>query len=607
MTEIIRKILVIFIVKCLLYNLSKIVNIENSTIPIFTSQVKARSFKNENINYAEIFYADVADDINTRLNQILNNDIQYYQQSSNLKYSLEKKEKELNYHRRNFISSFFHNEKINDKDISNESMNYTQYPSYSSEYNSTDLSDKSSNHNRSTSSSSCKIPNDNDNTDRYKLSKNCKNHHRENNGRPLSEFYHGIDVDEDDLLNLKSDDEMDDVPFNFIVECMDDEEKCIYINDKLENAGHYISNIFNIYQTINVDVHILPFCKSMNSDNCADITALTYSPSFITLNITDQGYYSYPQALVKQFDFNNITIDYSSYDMSLYFNTDYLRKGNYGNYLIVATHEIIHGMGFFHLMTTASAAFKMTFPEDRIIPQPLANNYRTRAGNEKSYKGWIPFTVFDRYVVEMEHPDYYIHQGIQEYLEDVKVHKFTSEENVIHHFENLEILSNNTHAYSKHLVKPFTTREAIGFKAYDGEVITLQTFKEYEPMSSISHIHAPFACDSSIDCFIPKEKLNEVDDNYLMYYTIITRSVNELVERFSSESSHGFVGSKVIKILKTIGWTEREQDEFYYKSVEQDILSKEARSSSISSISLYSFYNNIIIINTMIIVIAFIL
>jgi hypothetical protein len=392
-----------------------------------------------------------------------------------------------------------------------------------------------------------------------------------------SMFYHSINIEENELMNHRNETAnlMTTLhPFEFSVECMEDEEECTYIKDHIKSAGTYISYIFNIYKTIKVDVHILSFCKHMKKDHCESITALTYAPSFVTLNITGQGIYSYPQALVKQLEINERIKRYASSDISLYFNTDYLKEHNYGNYLLVAAHEIIHGMGFFHLITTASAAFKMNFKEDRVIPQPLAHHYRTSHGEEKAYQGWIPFTVFDRYLVEVDYPDVYIHQGIQEYLMDVQAHKLLSEEAVMQHFENLEVTP-SVHAYSKSLVHAFTTREAIGFRTYDGEVVILQTYKAYEPISSISHIHAPFSCESANDCYIPKEKLKDVDDNYLMYYTIITRSLNELVNRYSLQNSYGFIGEKIIKILKTIGWTEKSDlspfQEYYHMILGNEI------------------------------------
>jgi hypothetical protein len=253
-------------------------------------------------------------------------------------------------------------------------------------------------------------------------------------------------------------------------------------------------------------------------------------------------------------------------------------------------------MGFFHLMTTASAAFKIKLPEDRIIPQPLIHCYHTSQEGEKekekeeeeiTYQGWIPFTVFDRYIVEVDHPDFYIHQGIQEYLEDVQTHKFHSNEELINHFEDLKV-NPPVHAYSKSLVKSFTTREAIGFRTYDGEVITLQTFKEYEPMSSISHIHTKFSCESAMNCFVPIEMLDEVDENYLMYYIIITRPVNELVKRYSSNSLHGFIGEKVMKIMMTIGWTKK-QDLTDFNEYQKLILNYEASSALGSKTSMNFF------------------
>ncbi|OUM59976.1 hypothetical protein PIROE2DRAFT_14352 [Piromyces sp. E2] len=614
MAKIIQKLLTIFFVECFFYYI-KIINNGNSKSSlksVFINTVEAKPFRKVNIESGEIFYAEVEDDLKTRLYQILNNDIRY--QRKPLEFLVEKNEKNPHHRRRGLFSVFSLNyEEKQNNNNSNSNNNDDNNDSRKSFHHNDISNDKASNGSNYTPGvsrdnskhSNPKFPCSSNKSDEesYRTksksnlnspSKNCFDPFRGNRVKPLSEFYHSINIEKEEEFFNTQNETSSSIPFNFIIECKDDEEKCFFINDKLEDAGKYISNIFNIYRTINVDVHILPFCRHMRDDNCAEINALTYSPSFVTLNITNQGYYSYPQALVKQFGISDRVKNYAKNDISLYFNTDYIKKYNYGNFLLVATHELIHGMGFFHLMTTASAAFKMNFPEDRIIPQPLVHNYRTSVGHEKAYEGWIPFTVFDRYIVEVSHPDYYIHQGIREYLDDVQVHKLISEEEVINHFENLSV-SSDTHSFSKHLVTPFTTKKALGFRTYDGEVVTLQTFKEYEPMSSVSHIHAPFSCDSSFNCYIPKEKLNEVDENYIMYYSVITRSAHDLVDRFSSQSSHGFIGEKIIKIMKTIGWTEK-QDKTYFKTFESFILSKEEKMSSASLVKPFTIIKSISII-----------
>lgn len=594
MINIIHIFLSFIFLECFLLNPSGIIN--KRLIPII---VEAK-FLNKDVQQADIYVAELSEDIGIRLNQILNNEITYKRQSINL---IDQDDSLSNINKRNFVNILDpdHQEElkkiINEKHLSlNDNLDFSIYQKESIMEDYTPYLDRNNKNRLNTNQNKGTVSSDNNsnsNSNKGQTSsgsndqdshsgrngrKNHKDSPGQNNRKVNVNFYHSISVKEEELVKSNNNNtlsrEIATKPFDFTIECMDSEKECLYINDRLESASTYISNIFNIYKTINVEVHILPFCKHMGGDNCGMITALTYAPTFVTLNITGHGIYSYPQSLVKQLEVSERIKNYSSYDISLYFNTDYLKDHNYGNYLLVAAHEIIHGMGFFHLMTTASSAFKMDFPEDRIIPQPLVHSYRTSQGNEKAYHGWIPFTVFDRYIVEVDHPDYYIHHGLQDYLEDVQVHKFTSEEAVIEHFENLDI-SPPSHVYSKSLAPYFSTREAIGFRTYDGEVVILQTFDEYESMSSISHIHAPFSCVSSLNCYVPKEKLEKVDDNYLMYYTIISRPVNELMERYSRDSSHGFIGEKIIKIMKTMGWTEK-QDLSYFREYQNMILSREA-------------------------------
>jgi len=617
MCKILQFLVAIVLLECITH--LKIGEIGSSSRMAIFPSVEGKPFNNDEIQQADIYYAEVSDDISIRLYEILNKNFQYH------RYSLDNINKNKKIDRNSLLNSK-DQQKVSDddnddgnesEDDDDERSDYERYSDviYSKNYtpyfvhprNSTSIPQplssktKSNDNNNTTTfitesiSSEAQIPFSESSTTN-KLNSHPFNNFTgtsiDRNTKISSSFYHGVNIDEETFY-LHNNDTNTSTPFDYTVECMDEEKICNYVCEKLEYAGNYISNIFNIYNTINVDVHILPFCQYLAGDNCNSITALTYAPSFVTLNVTGHGIFSYPQALVKQLDIGDVVKRFSTYDISLYFNTDYLKENNFGNYLLVTAHELIHGMGFFHLMTTASEAFKISFPEDRIIPQPLIHNYRTKAGKEWAYQGWIPFTVFDRYIVEVSQPNVYIYSGIEEYLEDVKTHKIVSEENVINHVNNLDI-SLNTDVYSKSLVSSFTTKKALGFRAYDGEIITLQTFKEYEPMSSVSHIHSPFSCDSSIDCYVPKEKLNEVDENYLMYYTIITRSTNQLVDRYSRDCEYGFIGKKIVKILKTIGWTERE-DMTYFKTYEDDILSRESTLSNAYSLFSSSSYNNSLI------------
>jgi len=613
----------------------------SSEVSFFTF-VEGKHIKNEEIQKADIYYAELSDDMGTRLYQILNRNFQYHRYTLDNVSKKKKRDEEI------LEDDIDSSDEISDLEIDIDSNVYTPAILFSLTKKTTtkattkattktttktttkattkttkitktsSIAKHTETKNVTVISKTIKITKASSNTisatqtsslatkinttqTSFSTSSTTKINTVPTSSpykKTPSSFYHGINIDNEKIF-FPNNDVNTSKPFDYKVECKDEKKICDFINEKLEYAGNHISNIFNIYRTINVDVHILPFCKYMGGDNCNNLAALTESPSFVTLNITGHGLFSYPQALVKQLNIGSIVKKFKSYDISLYFNTDYLNDNDYGNYLLITTHELIHGMGFFHLMTTANFAFDMSFSEDRIIPQPRVDTYRTNRGEEKSLNGWIPFTVFDRYIVEINNPSVYIYKGISEYLEDVQTHKYTSKEKLAEHFDHLDI-SLDTEVYSKHLVSAFTNKKALGFKAYDGEIITLQTFKEYEPQSSVSHIHSPFSCDSSFDCYVPKEKLKDVDENYLMYYTIITRSINELVKRYSKDCKYGFIGKKIVKILKTMGWTEK-NDMTQFKTYEDDILSHEAltfRSSNTtnSSSSSLSYKNTFIFI-----------
>lgn len=433
---------------------------------------------------------------------------------------------------------------INDNTMDNDDNKYNSNPKENEHYTNPDKTNGSYNTTKSNDDKGEEGDNDNDDND------NDDNDSSKTN-KPTSSTDFNLEDEENPRV-------ITDVPFTYKVNCYDSDEFCDYLSENVKNAGEYLSSIFCIYETMNVEINILPFCEYMDIKSCESLTGLTNAPNFISLE-RDNSTYSYPQGLVKQLDVSHQIKKYAKNDFTLYFNTDNLKEHDNDNFLLVATHELIHGMGFYHLITTANSSFDLGYenPEDFIIPQPyIKSKYKTMKSNEYAVDGWIPFSIFDKFLVETEFPETYIHNEIEEFMDFEVVAKLRSSENVTNYFNRL-MVSDSTKARSINLANSFKTKGAIGFKAYDGELITLQTFDDYEKISSISHINLPFDCNTSINCVISKDSMKDVDENYLMYFTIVNLSTQKLMERYSQNSPYGFIGQKIVKILKTIGWEER--------------------------------------------------
>jgi len=366
-------------------------------------------------------------------------------------------------------------------------------------------------------------------------------------------------------------------PFNFVIKSEDCPEKEIY-KKALLRSEEEISKALEIKNTINVDVYIEDFCKSIKGAACFSLVGMTYSPIYIALkesSSSNEREYAYPQALAKQLNLDK-EVDFSNHDLIIYLNT-HMAKDDFSE--IITTHEIIHGLGFMGNGVVVGKSIGIPNIKDEIFSPYVYYDIEKIAKNTYNYNllGFLPFTVFEKHIVAIEDQDNYLYRtGYDEFFNNsVNITSYSLDFNssTEEQFSVLskiysEIFKDNEYLdkYRK-ITKLYFIHDSIGFKSSDGEVITLQTFNDvYSSSSSGNHMAVPFKCEALNTCHT--DNINDYDNDYLMYYSFPFQfKASDMLKKFKNE--YGIIGPKLMKILTTIGWTEKGKEsdnKVYYVS-----------------------------------------
>jgi len=351
-----------------------------------------------------------------------------------------------------------------------------------------------------------------------------------------------------------------DDPFKLNVHCFN-LNSCGDYPEKVQEGAYYIANAFEFYNTVDVNVTIFPFCTYIDDASCSSIMGITYPPTFVPLKESeDSEEFLYPQALVKQLNLNS-GIKYEKTDFLIYLNSNYSPDADHDNRSLIAAHEILHGLGFFHQINPISVylnSYQSMFSQDFAIP-PIQY---IEEGPMVKYEGWTPFSIFDKYIVSTANPDEYLYQKLSKFKEhniNFEVNSQSPTQNQYNDFVNTfkELASDRTATPGGvQVARLFKTLNSIGFRAKDGSIVELQTFDgTYESASSISHINVPYSCKNSGSC---SSVGKYPEENYLMYFTVISKaSTDKLINAFKGKTKHDLVGPNIIKVMTTLGWNEK--------------------------------------------------
>jgi len=351
-----------------------------------------------------------------------------------------------------------------------------------------------------------------------------------------------------------------DDPFSLNVHCSS-KELCGDYPQKVQEGAIYVAKALEFYNTVNVNVTIFPFCRYLNDESCQSIMGITYPPTFVSLQHgNEEEEYLYPQALVKQLNVGT-KYKYDDIDFIIYLNCDYRPDAAHDNRSLIAAHEILHGLGFFHQINPVSVyinSYKQLFNEDFALP-PIKY---VEEKNTVRYDGFTPFSIFDKFIVSTANPSQPLYTKLLKFRDhpinfEINPERPTQKQysTFINSFKNLY---NDVEARQGgvEVANLFKTLNAVGFRTKDGSVVELQTFDgNYESASSISHINVPFPCKNSGSC---NTLGRSPEENYLMYFTVISKaSTDTLIRKFQGASKYDLIGPNIVKIMTTLGWNER--------------------------------------------------
>jgi len=274
----------------------------------------------------------------------------------------------------------------------------------------------------------------------------------------------------------------------------------------------------------------------------------------------------------------------------------------------VIIHEMLHGLGF----GSAPSVKRLNDREDdgqrgllfynendqygfetELIPSfskelmeiTDANKYINKINNTKISK-FLPFHIFDKYLVSLKTGEE-LFKDIPSYYKEANRVCFPRGSSLL--------MKDVTDQYLKDCIKKIspeiqdiTSRiikenyfnfHTLGIKTYDGELIPLQTMNgQYSSGSCVSHINNPLydeyytrinlygynsdqvkeMFDSVTEKFKKEYILTYYDENYISYFSDADDfTVEEMLELLPNNQKHPLIGDGVVKILKTIGWTEK--------------------------------------------------
>jgi len=365
--------------------------------------------------------------------------------------------------------------------------------------------------------------------------------------------------------------------FNFVIKSKDCPEKKIY-EKALLRAEEEISKALEIKNTINVDVYIEDFCANLKSINCMSLVGMTYAPIYIALKDSPDGReYAYPQALAKQLNLDK-EVDFAEHDLIVYLNT-HMAKEDFSE--LVVTHEILHGLGFMGNGVVVGKSIGINDMEEELFSPYVYYDIEVN-GDSYNYQflGFLPFTVYEKHIVSLKDPNTYLYRtGFDEFYHksvNITSYSLNALSSTKEQFSVLSQIYKDIYKASSSIDKYrknadlYLTNNSIGFKASDGEIITLQSFdNKYLSSSTACHVAVPFKCESFKQCF--SENIEEYDNNYLMYFSFPTKfKTSEMLKKFNN--NYGLIGPNILKILTTIGWTEKgkpEDQRTYYVTNDQ--------------------------------------
>jgi len=344
-------------------------------------------------------------------------------------------------------------------------------------------------------------------------------------------------------------------------------EECEVYKEQLEYVFNEFENLIDFKNDITFSIYFLDL-KYV----CKKCLSMALPPNYIFLReLNSNQVFSYPQALVKQLivNDNDYNVAYTDFTIAINVDQDIEDIKTIGKFALA--REMLHGMGITLTGDLVNSRGYKFFSEDFYVPQIREE---IELGDENvdvdvRFKKFYPLNVFEKNIVTQLNPDYYIFDSLnsiynitfpeQEYNYMSAVNDTRIERKALSNAYT-PITQSPFYEKAKEIAQLFKQKGSVGFRAYDGSVVPLQTFKgEYYRSVSVCHIDIPKITDAVFYDYDPFNK-NEIKDylneDFIMNYTyMFMYDVGEIAKIVSKEKEPKIFGPGVIKILKTMGYS----------------------------------------------------
>jgi len=399
---------------------------------------------------------------------------------------------------------------------------------------------------------------------------------------------------------------------NFVYKfhCSEEKELCDKIKNNLAYATKTISNTFEIYKPITFEVFVDDLSKYGLTQTLAGVLDINYIPLKESRNSSTPTYV-YAQSLAKQLKLNKQNPNYKANDFTMIVNNCNSIPEKKDNELrSIMIHEIFHGLGFASLARLSkltdseendpySKGSKLDYNEDdqyTITPDiiPSYNKKLLEITNEEEYdkeilntnmNKFLPFSAFDKNIVSLKTGEKILN-NLKFYYKEANKYclpkngsplllKDASDKYISNCLNKCSAKSKETIA---HIAKKYYfDYHTLGILTKEGEKIPLQTlYDEYRPGSSVSHINNPFfdeyfrrvkegesredLYDRAKNTFKEDVLLSYYDDNFILYFSDEDDlTVEQMLKVLPNNPKHPLIGNGIVKIMKTMGWTEKGQ------------------------------------------------
>jgi hypothetical protein len=171
----------------------------------------------------------------------------------------------------------------------------------------------------------------------------------------------------------------------------------------VNRAIQKLSSVVFLNTNVLVNMIFRSFCPARN---CGQTPLGQASPAsyFPAMEQGSTSVYSYPQALVKQMNYN-VPIQFSQYDIMAEFNSDYdffydlnvPKKPEQADMEGIVLHELLHGLGYSSGWTSWSETYNIQGANGFLAPLLVMSQL---SNNQQIVSGFSPLFIFDRNVVQ---------------------------------------------------------------------------------------------------------------------------------------------------------------------------------------------------------------